>query len=190
MGSCFALRIYKGTQKVVQELWENDVQQALFEYGHRGYTGSIAEKAGDGLHFINTIYTTIEEAEEWLMDNTDKWGSAVVVQAYEKSKKLLNKFEEKRKFELDKLAIMETKKIQVLKSGASVNVSCKNCGSKIARKFIKNSTNCPICNYSFYTKAESERINKIDKKIAKINEDQLSASRGELVWVVGAWCSE
>lgn len=192
MGSEFNSRIYKGTEKVVAELWENDVQQALLEYGHRGYTGSIAEKAGDEIIFKNTIYNNIDEAEAWLVDNADKWGSALAVQAYSivKSNKALEKFEQKRKVELDKLSLIENKKIMALKSGASANVSCKNCGSKIARKFIKNSTNCPICNYSFYTKAESERINKIDKKIAKINEDQLSASRGELVWVIGAWCSD
>ena len=51
-------------------------QQSLrWEYGHGGYTGTMAEKTG--LEFISGTWTQ-EEAREHCIENNEKWGRASV----------------------------------------------------------------------------------------------------------------
>ena len=53
------------------------IEQAAYDYGHAGYTGSFAE--ADGVKLKSKVFETIDEAEGWLDENAEKWGPAVVV---------------------------------------------------------------------------------------------------------------
>ena len=47
-------------------------EQALYDYGHRGYSGSLAEKPE--LAIVNQEFVSDEEAEQWILDKNEKWG--------------------------------------------------------------------------------------------------------------------
>ena len=66
----------------VQDAWDKAKEQAYWEYGHRGYTGSLAEK--DDYTVIQSIPTEYQEAvrlADQMIDQSDpriddKWGPA------------------------------------------------------------------------------------------------------------------
>ena len=190
MGADYQQREYKGTKKVVEDLWKQSVQEAIDDNGGRGYTGSLAEKAGEILEFRNTIFDTILDAEDWLQDNTPKWGSPIVVQAYESIIKpgRDEKFVGRIKVERDKVIAIEQKHLDKIKAGKSPNVSCKICGSKINRTYM-TSPNCLVCDSTMLTKAEQTRIESIETRIEKLQDERRICQKGEKIWIVGTWCS-
>lgn len=57
----------------------NDViAAAAYEHGHGGYTGSFAEARG--AEIASFTPDGAAQAEEWLDENAEKWGSALLVQ--------------------------------------------------------------------------------------------------------------
>jgi len=84
MGGEFDSRTYKGkhTKKEIEELFKKDIKEALYEYGHRGYTGTIAEH-GHGkvkIEWSKKVVANEARAEEIIHDEQDsKWDSPVGV---------------------------------------------------------------------------------------------------------------
>ena len=63
------------TQKDYNEV----VECRLYDYGHRGYTGSFAENAG-AITFPNVPpFETADEAYCWLDENCEKWQPGMAV---------------------------------------------------------------------------------------------------------------
>lgn len=70
------------TGKDMREAFDNAVKQAQYDYGHAGYTGTIAEK--DGYFPVFTVPmehdAAVAHAEKMMNDDhpdiTDKWGPA------------------------------------------------------------------------------------------------------------------
>jgi len=67
--------------KTVQEAFNRAIEDARHEYGHRSYTGSIAEKAGHGFRKANfpkrpTKKNFGDQVYE-LSDKSDKYGPAL-----------------------------------------------------------------------------------------------------------------
>jgi hypothetical protein len=70
----------KSTGKTAQEAFRNAVDQAAYEHGHSGYTGTIAEKSEYTMIPLPEGKNPTDYANE-LMDNSDprvddKWGPA------------------------------------------------------------------------------------------------------------------
>jgi hypothetical protein len=64
MGACTDHRTYKEVAlKEALKLFAKDIKEALHDHGHRGYSGTIAEN----------------EAEEYINENADKWGPALII---------------------------------------------------------------------------------------------------------------
>ncbi len=64
----------------IQEV-KDIIDESIYENGHGGYSGSFAECRGVKIskkHFI-----TFDEAEEWLDENAEKWGPAIIVKTDE-----------------------------------------------------------------------------------------------------------
>ena len=49
------------------------IEQAAYEHGHGGYTGSWAEC--DGVLVADYVAKDVDDAEEWLANNAEKWGA-------------------------------------------------------------------------------------------------------------------
>lgn len=53
-------------------------------------------------------------------------------------------------------------------------IGCKNCGSKLAKKYIKvygKTCKCPLCGSSLFSKTAQERIQKASEKAKKIKAE-------------------
>jgi hypothetical protein len=63
-----------------EEAFNAAVDQARHEHGHGGYTGTIAEKAGDGFVMKRPRPgETVEQLVERTLDDNEKWGPAFCV---------------------------------------------------------------------------------------------------------------
>lgn len=90
MGACDFTTIGRG--KTAKEAFDNAVHQAAYDYGHAGYTGTIAEKC----EFVMIIRTPMETSEACkLADDLigdgdpridDKWGPAGCIPLTEEDK--------------------------------------------------------------------------------------------------------
>lgn len=72
-----------------KDAFERAVKDALYEHGHSGYTGSIAEKN----NFTMATKEILSSSEAWKMaeslintDYSDKWGPAGCIQLQTESK--------------------------------------------------------------------------------------------------------
>lgn len=78
MGCEFNFEALKAT-KAVEAVAEGNalIEQAAYEHGHSGYSGSFAE--ADGVELRPEEFDTLEAAEEWLDENCQKWEAALIV---------------------------------------------------------------------------------------------------------------
>ena len=78
MGCNFNFRVLSAktvasAKKEVINIMKNDAH----EFGHGGYTGTFAE--ADGVVLNASVFDTPRKAADWLVDNSEKWGPAVIV---------------------------------------------------------------------------------------------------------------
>ena len=69
---------YDFREKPDQDKYDELVAQACYDYGHAGYSGSLAEAAG-ALEDAKKHFANPNLAEDWLMENTKKWEAGKVV---------------------------------------------------------------------------------------------------------------
>lgn len=53
------------------------IEDARYDHGHAGYTGTLAE--ANGVNVLNKEFPHFNAAYDWLLDNAEKWGPVVVV---------------------------------------------------------------------------------------------------------------
>jgi hypothetical protein len=79
MGAQFNLQILKATNDEAAKAEALEViEQAAYDHGHAGYSGSFAECADVTLRTSPT-HEGKAEAEEWLEENCQKWENALIV---------------------------------------------------------------------------------------------------------------
>jgi len=78
MGGAFDRRVYKGnlSREELRKRFAQTQEEDREENGH-SYSGSIG--MCDGLVISEHKFDSIEKAEDWLCDHTEKWGSAKAV---------------------------------------------------------------------------------------------------------------
>ena len=78
MGACFATMGPLVTERnKLFAVYRIAVQHALHEYGHGGYSGTIAESTG--LTVTSKVFKDENAAESWLEENAEKWGDTLAV---------------------------------------------------------------------------------------------------------------
>jgi len=84
MGATDFANEYRGTA-TIEEAYQELVNQALWDHGHAGYTGTIGESRGfvmdPGVKEPMTIDAALERAQDWERydrgeDGPEKWGPA------------------------------------------------------------------------------------------------------------------
>jgi len=77
MGAYFTVDAVPASKEVKAAFHEVQ-EQARWDHGHAGYTGTIAE--ADGFKVVtHPPFDTLKEAEEWACNVAEKWGPALVV---------------------------------------------------------------------------------------------------------------
>jgi|8_EtaG_2_1085327.scaffolds.fasta_scaffold108037_2 hypothetical protein len=67
--------------KTPEEAFTNAVEEAQYDYGHAGYTGTIAEKPGFEMRKVPKD-TSIKDYIDKTIDDNDKWGDAYCIQKF------------------------------------------------------------------------------------------------------------
>ena len=151
-------------------------EQAGYDHGHSGYSGSFYEF--DGLTFHDKVFMSIDEAHEYVEEHGRKWGPAVCV-------RYKNLYPTKAILNHDKARAKLQQKIWL----GEADVGHANRKAKINNRSTKP---------AYVTKAEErlERIKesvqpKIDERTEKITAiyQKLSAKSKDIRWYIGGWCS-
>ena len=66
----------KSKEEAVRE-GEAIIEQAAWDYGHAGYTGSFAEARG--VEVCTHVAASPAEAETWLDEHAEKWEAALLI---------------------------------------------------------------------------------------------------------------
>ena len=61
----------------LNEWFDEVVEDARYDHGHAGYTGTWAE--AQGLSVRSEIFDSVEAASNWLESHAEKWGPALAV---------------------------------------------------------------------------------------------------------------
>jgi hypothetical protein len=112
-------------------------------------------------------------ADDYLMENTFKYGPALAVQIGDFSKAFPATLAQKKAVEKEQelknlLDGWDASLIQRTKQSKSEFRGCKKCGSKIAVKYVKD-TVCPVCTdlHFISTETDLKRLKKIQQDRAK-----------------------
>lgn len=76
MGAVYQEMTVTGTKDEMVSHFHARVEEDIYDYGHRGYTGTFAEKDDIDIH---DVVMSEKEAEEHCIDNVGKWGSALAI---------------------------------------------------------------------------------------------------------------
>jgi hypothetical protein len=77
MGAEYSQFTARCEKRELTRVFTEYVGECQYDQGHGGYTGSMAET--DGCSLTEEEFISEDAAEEWLMDNAQKWGPALIV---------------------------------------------------------------------------------------------------------------
>ena len=152
----------------------------------------------NSLSYLDRIFDTEEECEEYLMDKVLKGFYNDYAARYKmapkpsaKLTKLQNRLETMRK------AMFDYQSAQVPKKTVqkSAYITCKGCGSKLSVQHLSESqSTCPLCRHTLRSNTAIARIKKYEDDIKALEKDirdeqkKLSAKSTKLLWAVGTDC--
>lgn len=200
MGACFDSVTFDACDtKVLTEKFREHQDAMCDDNGRDAYAGHIG--IARGLTVSTKVFKTSEEAENYLVENAQKWGPAIAVKVGDFSKifpvtatekKEVKKLEElKEKFEnWDKNLIVRAK------SAKSAQRGCKKCGSKVAVKYI-STNHCPVCGDMHFIETDTDKkarqtlqknYQEQTKKVKEMSQKYKEKNKDNF-WLVGAWCA-
>ena len=204
MGGCTDFRIYKyDDRKKVERAFKDDCEDARYEHGNGGYTGTIAEVHGIG-RWVDRRFGSEGEAMDYAVEHHNKWDPAMAVSfclPVEKGKrekareaKAWAKVEAAQK----KLNDANVKARKDFAGAKSKTVGCKGCGSKMSREHLvrflsHRPIRCPLCNGDLLSQTFRDRQAKLEAAVkaakAAHAEESKPKTNGKIGWVVGGWFS-
>lgn len=210
MGACFnSITFPTMPFAELKKKFEAKALQMLDDYGSHSYAGHLGLKRG--VEDSGKVFKTANEAKDYISNNTDKFDDLALAvkfgdfQALEATSTKEIKLIQKLHKDNELLKLLNEKislRIKLFKkAGATANfITCRDCKSKIASRFINN-CECPICgSMAFvYNAAEQKAYLKLNASVKDIQKqlDEFKKKKIEkdpslknVGWVVGGWCSE
>jgi len=193
MGASFVDRSYKGklTRDQIKKEFDAQVIEDRDYNGHQeGYSGDWQTLNGVRLD-DDVIFANERDASEYVADHSDKWEHAVAVYFHEKvSTKTSAKASDQLKKAREGLRTTKFEIAEMIKNAKSVTIACKNCKSKITRKFLRDS-NCPVCSSDLKSVTQNKRIARMNEKVDSIERKlRESMKKGKINTLIGGWCAE
>lgn len=86
MGASFISRAIKETNRNdIVKKFNEIVDECIYEHGHDSYNGTFSTMGGLSIK-INKVFSDRDSAEDYICDNTEKWGNALAVTVKEDNK--------------------------------------------------------------------------------------------------------
>lgn len=202
MGSCFVDHTFDATDEAtLKKNFANRVEDDCHEHGHGAYSGNL----NHGIRVSSQVFKTMDEAQQYVENNTRKWEPALAVKVGDFSKALFNTPKGKKLItQVTELRAtvegFDKELLKNLSTQKSLFKSCIHCGSKISVKhFVKgSSTSCPVCSKEFVkAPKDTEKLKKlyadimVKEKDLQVMKVEYSKKMGDKkpCWYVGGWAS-
>lgn len=200
MGASFVSHTFDCKREDLNKIFHDWVSESKYENGHGGYSGTAAEFRGLSIE-DRSAFPTIDQAERWLADNTEKWEDAIAVpvaQGKETASSL--KKREKLKKEFDKIAskraALKDKIISDFNKTKSKMIGCKRCGSRLNKAHVRASLSYDpkcICGATLYNSTAQDRLAKLTAKMEKARKEAQEFTptyeNSRTIWCIGGWAS-
>ncbi|NBW41249.1 hypothetical protein EBR25_09640 [bacterium] len=174
-----------------------------------------ATTMGKHVNFYNKLFSSEEEAYNWVINNHRKWGSPYACSFYlpkasgERAKAKIQRAKEKLMQEKKKKMEFMNEEVKAFLGRSSELVGCKGCGSKLSRKHFASSRftslgshysinygrlpECPLCSHPLLSNSAKAKLVKLNERVEKaekaLEEAQKPAPSKEIGWVVGGWAA-
>jgi predicted RNA-binding Zn-ribbon protein involved in translation (DUF1610 family) len=203
MGAALCIRVLPDMPEAqLREKVRAQRAQDSYEDGQM-YSGTWGSKDGS-LIIKSTPFETIDQAQAYVDENSDKHGALLAVRAKKLSKtKAMSApsqvLEMRVRAAQKAVADYPASVIARVRAAKSKTRGCTHCGSSIAVAHIHSNT-CPVCRKEYlYTPADVRKLALLQERVsaaqARLDEQRQrdlkrATSRGNIafVWVVGGWC--
>lgn len=215
MGAHSYLVTFEVSNRVeVSKRWGSIVEDDAYESGRGPYAGN-ATTLGTQIRFRDERLSSHREAEEYVLDNHNKWDSPLACSYYLPVKPTER---DKRRVESAKakLQSVKEKKYDAMASmydaffgRKSEFIGCKECGSRLSVARLKEKFSsrgkrsswinypsipaCPLCSASLLSETNRNRIIRLTEKVEiaerKLREASRPKAGKKLAWVVGGWAA-
>ena len=182
----------ENTAKIENEIAEY-VHHACWQEG-----GSLTP-----IRWMNSmVFNSLEEARQWLEDTDNGWydNRAVVYKDYQnvKTPKRTKKYEDlMRRLKENQEKLRKATTEGHYDNVKSALISCRNCGSKIAKAYLKGKNFCPVCRESMLPPTKVNQIKRYEEIIEDIKKqiteeniaynkklENVKVSKKDLKWLV------
>jgi len=182
----------------VSQAWKSLYEHDACESGSGAYAGN-ATTMGERVNFYNKLFSSEEEACEWVLNNHQKWGNPYACSFYlpkvsgERAKTKIFRAKEKLMQEKKKKMEWINNEVKTFLEKTSEFVGCKGCGSKLNRKQLAKSKftslgnyhtygdehssvsfgrlpECPLCSSSLLSKTANAKLAKLNERVKKAGE--------------------
>ena len=189
----------------VSQAWKSLYEQDAYESGSGAYAGN-ATTMGERVNFYNKLFSSEEEAYEWVINNHQKWGNPYACSFYlpktagERAKAKIQRAKDKLMQEEKKKMEFINEEVSAFLGRSSQFVGCKGCGSKLSRKQFASSRftslgsyhpyrdgsysvhygrlpECPLCSRSLLSNSANVKLVKLNERVEKAKTSLVEAQR-------------
>lgn len=183
------------SREKVSSNWASLCEEDAYESGSGAYAGN-ATTMGKHVRFYDKLFSSEEEAYNWVIHNHQKWGDPYACSFYlpktagERAKAKIQHAKEKLVQEKKKKMEFMNEEIKAFLGRSSQFVGCKSCGSKLSRKHFANSRftslgshsvyrdgnyftqygrlpKCPLCSHSLISNSANAKLVKLNERVEK-----------------------
>jgi len=183
------------SREKVSSAWASLCEEDAYESGSGAYAGN-ATTMGKRVIFYDKLFSSEEEAYEWVIDNHRKWGDPYACSFYlpktagERAKAKVQRAKEKLAQEEKKKMEFMNEEINAFLGRSSQLVGCKGCGSKLSRNQFASSRftslgshhvysdgshsihygrlpECPLCSHSLLSNSANAKLVKLNERVEK-----------------------
>lgn len=183
------------SREKVSSAWASLCEEDAYESGSGAYAGN-ATTMGKRVIFYDKLFSSEEEAYEWVIDNHRKWGDPYACSFYlpktagERAKAKVQRAKEKLAQEEKKKMEFMNEEINAFLGRSSQLVGCKGCGSKLSRNQFASSRftslgshhvysdgshsihygrlpKCPLCSHSLLSNSANAKLVKLNERVEK-----------------------
>ena len=165
-------------KKKVEKEWDIYVQKADYQEGASGLPSRI--------RWINQVLESEEEAYDYIADHDGGWYDCLAVKYKEKKFSPTKAYLELKQRHEEAFFKWNSAKSE-LRTVKAEFTGCRNCGSKLATKFLK-SNKCPVCGTDMRSKTTLDRIARLKSNMddlkKRMEAEKEKATKVNIRWLL------